>query len=94
MSELVPADQIEQRVGTTRHPTRHYARAVSAEQTVYILHSLECRDSGIDPRDCAFSLASDRGIRMVVWQDRQDGPLPVTVTRGRLVPAAPGGDET
>ena len=35
MTDLVPADQIEQIVGIQRHPYRHYARAVTAEQTVY-----------------------------------------------------------
>jgi hypothetical protein len=32
------------------------------EQTVYILHSRECLTSGIDLRDCRFSLALDRQI--------------------------------
>ena len=38
MSDLVNPADIERIVGVQRHPKRHYARAVSAEQTVYILH--------------------------------------------------------
>lgn len=42
MTERVPADEIENIVGRKRSVKDHYARAVSAEQTVYILHSREC----------------------------------------------------
>ncbi len=42
-----PADQIEQIVGIRRHSQAHFGRAVSAERTVYILHSQRCLDSGI-----------------------------------------------
>ena len=54
MSNLVPAEDIERIVGAQRHASRHYGRAVSAEQTVYILHSQQCKDSGIDLCDCEF----------------------------------------
>lgn len=46
MTDLVPADQIEQIVGARRHPLAHLGRAVSAEQTVYILHSQRCKGDG------------------------------------------------
>ena len=59
MSKLVPASKIEGIVGARRHPTNHQGRAVSAEQTVYVLHSKECLDSGIDLRRCPFSVAMD-----------------------------------
>lgn len=60
MTNFVPADQIERIVGARRHATHHLGRAVSAEQAVYILHSVACKDSGLDLRECPFSLALDR----------------------------------
>jgi len=90
MSKQVPADQIEQIVGVQRHQTEHFARAVSAEQTVYILHSRECRDSTPDLRDCPFSIALDRGIDHRIpwsrWWPVPDRPVLVEVFRGWLVP--------
>lgn len=86
MSERVPADQIEQIVGIQRHPTRHYARAVSAEETMYILHSQECRDAYDDLRDCPWSLALDRGIDLAEWDGYEDRPVLVRVRDRRLVP--------
>lgn len=88
MSALVPSEDIERIVGARRRANRHLARAVSAEETVYILHSAECRGSGIDLRDCPFSLALDNGIRLDEW--RQDVPVTVWVeglgASARLVP--------
>lgn len=72
MTNLVPATDIEQIVGAVRHPTLHVARAVSAEQTVYILHSQQCLDSGRDLRQCPFSLALDNGIDLDDWSASQD----------------------
>jgi hypothetical protein len=90
VADLVPADQIEQVVGTTRHPTRHFARAVSAEQTVYILHSTRCKDSGRDLRECLFSLALDTGIREDDWNGHEDQPIRVTIdAEQRLIPVVP-----
>lgn len=90
MADLVPADRIEQIVGAQRHPTKHMARAVSAEQTVYILHSQECRDTTPDLRDCPFSIALDRGIEHHIpwsgWRRVPDRAVRVEVFRGWLVP--------
>lgn len=86
MSNLVNPDDIEQIVGTQRHPTRHYARAVSAEQTIYILHSAECRERYDDLRDCPWSLALDKGIDEYDWSDREDRSVLVQLRAGRLVP--------
>lgn len=81
MTKIVPADEIETIVGVQRHSTEHWGRAVSSEQTVYILHSQECRDSGIDLRECPYSLALDNGIdpfdwtedvALRLWLDEQD----------------------
>lgn len=86
MSDLVPAADIERIVGIARHRRAHMGRAVSAEQTVYILHSQACLDSGIDLRECRFSTALDRGIRPTDWEDRQDMPVALGVWNDRLIP--------
>jgi len=44
-------------------------RVLSAEQTVYILHPQACLDSGIDLRNCRFSLALDNGIDLDEWTE-------------------------
>ena len=67
MTERVPADEIENIVGRKRSVKDHYARAVSAEQTVYVLHSRECLAMHADLRECPWSLALDRGIDLSEW---------------------------
>lgn len=81
MTDLVPAADIERIVGAKRHPTKHIARAVNAETTVYILHSRECLGSGIDLRECEFSLALDNGIVPIwtLWKLVCDVPVVVDV---------------
>jgi len=91
VTNVVPADQIEEIVGIRRHPTRHYARAVSAEQIVYILHSQRCKASTPDLRACFFSLALDNGIDEDDWSGMEDQAIRVTITRSqRLIPVRPG----
>lgn len=91
MSNLVPASDIERIVGVERHQSRHMARAVSAERTVYILHSRNCLDSGRDLRECFYSLALDNGIDPDDWSGMEDQPVRVTVTKSqRLIPVRPG----
>ncbi len=84
MSNVVPASEIEAIVGIERHATKHYARAVSAEQTVYILHSQACRAEITDPGDCPWSIALDDGIDPAEWDE--DAPVEVRVRNGRLLP--------
>lgn len=84
MSVKVPAADIERIVGVARHDTEHYARAVSAEQTVYILHPRDCLARYDDLRDCPWSLALDRGIDAAEWAE--DVPLVVRIRAGLLVP--------
>ncbi|MCZ2837159.1 hypothetical protein [Modestobacter sp. VKM Ac-2985] len=92
MSDLVPALEIEEIVGVDRHPTEHWGRAVSAEQTVYILHSEACLASGVDLRDCEFSVALDSGIDMRDWSKREDQPVQLGIDAdGWLVPEAGAG---
>lgn len=89
MTDLVPSSDIEAIVGADRHPDRHLARAVSAEQTVYILHSRHCLESGIDLRACPCSRALDSGIDLDEWHFHEDQPgVPVVIEDERLVPAA------
>ena len=85
MTERVPADEIENIVGRKRSVKDHYARAVSADQTVYILHSRECLALNADLRDCPWSLALDRGIDLDEWVE--DVPLTVYARSGRLLPS-------
>lgn len=86
MSEPVDPTRIEQIVGVKRHRQVHYGRAVSSERTVYILHSQQCLDSGVDLRQCRFSRALDRGIEMARWGYRQDMAVVLGVWNGRLIP--------
>lgn len=91
MSKLVNPDEIERIVGTGRHQTRHYARADSTTQTVYILHSQKCKDTGKDLRSCLFSLALDNGIDIDVWEGWQNQPVRVTINSAhQLIPVVPG----
>lgn len=88
MTDLIPADKIEQIVGTHRRPSTHIARAISSEQRVYILHSETCRTSIADPRHCAYSRALDRGIHTADWFGFEDRPVMVTISKtGRLAPS-------
>lgn len=91
MTNLVPAEEIEQIVGIRRHETLHYARAVTDDQTVYILHSAACKMTTPDLRVCPFSVALDRGIRLRDWADKTDQPARVAVRDGRLIPWRRGG---
>lgn len=88
MTDLVPAKDIERIVGVARHPIEHWGRAVSTEQTVYILHSKECLDKGGELRDCPYSIALGLGIAMGRWAGYEDRPVPlwVSAATGRLVP--------
>jgi hypothetical protein len=91
VTRLVPSETIEGIVGARRHPTEHLGRAVSKEQTVYVLHSEQCRDSGTDLRECPFSLALDSGIDDGYWEGAEDRPVRLAITPGwpvRLVPVA------
>lgn len=86
MSDLVPAEDIEAIVGQERHKVCHYGRAVSAEETLYILHSHDCKDSGIDLRECEYSTAQDNGIDPARWQGFEDEAVVLYIEDGRLRP--------
>lgn len=89
MTELVPAEEIEEIVGALRHPHQHLGRAVSAEQSLYILHSQKCKDSGIDLRDCEWSLALNLGIDKEDWEGFEDRPVVLAFFASRLFPVVP-----
>lgn len=88
MTDLVPHTEIERIVGAPRHESHHYARAVSDEQMVYILHSRQCLARKRDLRDCRFSIALDHnGINEQAWRGFEDCPVRVAVDAHWLVPA-------
>lgn len=80
MTECVAASEIEGIVGAKRHPEDHLGRAVSAEETVYILHPDDCREFFDDLRDCPFSKALDRGIDGLRWSGFEDRPVRLWVS--------------
>lgn len=86
MSDLVSVDKIEGIVGAFRDPRVHIGRAVSEEETVYILHSQECKGSGIDLRECQYSLAMDNGILIKDWDGMFDRPVELGIVSQKLVP--------
>lgn len=86
MSNLVPAEDIEQIVGQERHQTCHYGRAVTVEQTFYILHSWNCKGSGVDLRDCEYSIALDKGLDILKWRGFTDEAVVLHIEDGELRP--------
>lgn len=86
MTNLVDPSQCESIVGAPRHVTRHLGRAVSSEQTVYILHSHLCKASGKDLRDCNYSHELDRGINEYDWDGWEDKPVVLGFNRTGLIP--------
>ena len=87
MSDMVDADKIEGIVGVSRHPIKHYGRAVSEEERVYILHSHACLETYDDLRDCPFSEALDGGIHYADFEGRFDQPIILGIDPlGWLVP--------
>lgn len=86
MSDLVPAEDIEHIVGVTRHRSVHYGRIVQAARRVYVLHSRNCLDSGIDLRDCPYSQALDRGLDERTWSLWVDVPVALRIYGQRLIP--------
>jgi len=86
MTVVVPAHMIEQIVGVGRHPSRHYARAVSAERIVYVLHSQACVDDLEDLRACPFSRSLDLGIQADQWIEDVSTIVEIDDQTGRLVP--------
>ena len=76
MTNLVSPDEIEKIVGVKRHPTAHLGIAVSEDAKFYILHSKQCLDSGIDLRECEYSVHLDQyGVDF--WE--VDSPLVIFI---------------
>jgi hypothetical protein len=82
MSELVDPASIEAIVGWPRQPDVHMGRYNSDEGRLYILHSQECLGSGIDLRECEYSIAMDRGDYMF---HLFDAPMSLYIYDGRLM---------
>ena len=88
MTEVIRANFVESIVGVMRHETKHFGRAVSAEGVMYILHSCECVRTGIDPRECPYSVALDLGIDPLLWAHQQDCVVVLAICpdEGDLIP--------
>jgi len=84
VSEIVSSDRVEDIVGATRHETEHIGRAVSTDQMVYILHSVECKAWSSDLRECPFSRALDNGVDIREWT--LDAATLLAVHDGHLSP--------
>jgi hypothetical protein len=88
MSDFVPSDHVEEIVGAKRDNTLHLARAITAEQRVYLLHSVECVEEFEDLRECEFSLSLEKGIYFELWEELFDEAVVVTLGHyGELHPA-------
>jgi len=59
MTELVDPKKIEKIFGVPRHEDYHLLLFKAG--TIYIMHSHECVNTGIDLRKCAYSVALDKG---------------------------------
>lgn len=96
MTDIVPTEDIEQIVGVQRDRYEHWGRAVSAEQKVYILHSMVCLRITRDLRQCPFSLALDDGIDPARWTEDVAVRLRIEDPDGEawLVHDPPENDET
>jgi hypothetical protein len=59
------------------------------------MHSKECKESGIDLRDCEYSLALDDGIDLCEWDGWEDKPVVLHIDEdtGRLVPLKQAADD-
>jgi hypothetical protein len=85
MTDLVNKSVIENIVGAERNGTRHLARAVSENQTVYILHSYDCLGKyAQDLRLCPFSLALDKGIDLTAYVEDQVALAKISKYDGKL----------
>lgn len=59
MTDLVDPNEIEKIFGIPRHAAEHLLHFQKG--TVYIMHSQECINTGIDLRECVYSVALDEG---------------------------------
>lgn len=85
MAELVDPSKIEEIVGTSRHPKKHFGRANWDEKMVYILHSAECVASDINLLECTYTKALDEGIDEKAWVF--NWPVPLKIDEwGMLIP--------
>lgn len=93
MSKLVPTEEVESVVGATRHQTLHIGRAVTETETLYLLHPHSCKDTGIDLRECEYSLAMDIGINPERWTNFFDQAVFVEIENEMVVPVSTIGSQ-
>ena len=94
MTNLVDPSHIERIVGARRRLSTHVGRLVTAEDTVYILHSTDCLTEHPDLRDCPYSRALDLSLgehwrAPDLWAACRDEPVTLAIYRGLLVPGTP-----
>lgn len=80
MADLVPADQIESRVGARRHPTEHIARGNTTTGALHILHPDKCVRTYFH---CPWVVASER---QQAWLP-PDEPVLLRLRAGKFVTA-------
>ena len=86
MTYLVPAETIEKIIGLPRMNSSHLGKLSSLTDMVYVMHSHECLDSGVDLRECEYSLALDKGLDMGVWYRLWDQVVVLEIEDGLLYP--------
>ncbi len=88
MAERVPTEDIERVVGVRRHATEHWARAISEEQVVYVLHPVSCLDEHSEGLlACPYTQAQDLGIDPDRWPEDVALHVVIDPETGDLVPA-------
>lgn len=70
MTEIEPGLALEKKFGVRRRLTVHLGLVDTREQRFYILHSKDCIDSGIDLRECEYSLSLDVHGAVYLSQDQ------------------------
>lgn len=93
MSDLVNPDEIEAIVGHAREEYAHWGRMSTVDKRFYILHSRRCKDSGIDLRQCPYSVALDQCFDPLDWEGLEDRPMPLELWHGNLMPDEEGLDQ-
>lgn len=90
MVELVDPEIIETIVGAPRQQSIHLGKAVTENQMFYILHSVECVESGVDLRECRYSQTlAQYGVDIFTWSMYLDRTVLLGIDAHGLVPLTP-----
>lgn len=66
--QQIPAEVALAKVGAERSQVLHWGRGSEKDQTFYILHSIDCIESGIDLTTCPYSVALDNTDTISVFE--------------------------